>query len=132
MGKQMKFNLRIRAALFGSASLAAIASAVPASAQQMAQAAREQVPEQVLVTGSLIHGAAAVGVPVTTLGTEDFRTTGSVTTADLFKTIPIAQVPAFQSSTDAGAKVEQTQSINIRGLSGKGSRTLMRSEEHTS
>jgi len=117
-------------ALFGSTSLAAIASAMPASAQQVAQAqmaqgAPEAVPEQVLVTGSLIHGAAAVGVPVTTLGTDDFRTTGATTTADLFKTIPIAQVPAFQSSTDAGAKVEQTQSVNIRGLSGKGSRTLM-------
>src|SRR5579872_793414 len=116
-------------AFCGSASLFAIASAIPAIAQeappQTAQAAPETVPEQVLVTGSLIHGAAAVGVPVTTLGTQDFKTTGSLTTGDLFKTLPIANVPAFQSSTDAGSKVEQTQSVNLRGLSTKGSRTLM-------
>lgn len=83
------------------------------------------VPEQVLVTGSLIHGTAAVGVPVTTLGAQDFTVTGSTTTADLFKTVPIANVPAFQSATDAGAKVEQTESINLFGLNGKGPRTLM-------
>ena len=96
-----------------------------AAPAQTAQAAPEQVPEQVLVTGSLIHGAAAVGVPVTNLGTQDFKTTGSLTAGDLFKTLPISNVPAFQSSTDAGSKVEQTQSVNLRGLSTKGSRTLM-------
>ena len=30
---------------------------------QMAQAGPAEVPEQVLITGSLIHGAVAVGVP---------------------------------------------------------------------
>src|SRR5579871_3054822 len=46
---------------------------------QMAQAAPEAVPEQVLVTGSLIHGTAAVGVPVTNLGVQDFTETGNTT-----------------------------------------------------
>ena len=91
----------------------------------MEQGGNEEVSEQVLITGSLIHGAAAVGVPVLGLGTQDFQDTGALTTADLFKNVPYANTPAFQSSTDAGAKVEQTEDINIRGLSGKGSRTLM-------
>lgn len=115
-------------ALCGSASLLAMSSAVPALAQaaeQMAQAAPETVPEQVLVTGSLIHGTAAVGVPVTNLSTQDFTVSGATTTSDLFKTVPIANVPSFQSSTDAGSKVEQTQSINLFGLNSKGPRTLM-------
>ena len=120
--------MRLRV-LLGSASLIATAAGLPALAQtapaQTAQAVPGQVPEQVLVTGSLIHGAAAVGVPVTSLGTEDFKQTGALTTADLFKSIPSAQVPAFQSSTDAGSKVEQTENVNIRGLSTKGARTLM-------
>jgi len=103
---------------------------MPAAAQQVAQAqtaqvAPETVPEQVLVTGSLIHGAAAVGVPVTTLGMEDFKQTGATTTADLFKTIPFAMVPSFESSTDAGSRIERGQTVNFRGLNSKGPRTLM-------
>jgi len=117
-------------AWFGSASLAAIAAASPAWAQTApgqpaAVAAPETLPEQVLVTGSLIHGAAAVGVPVTSLSTQDFKQTGALTTADLFKTIPAAQVSAFASSTDAGSQIERGQSVNLRGLSTKGARTLM-------
>src|SRR5579872_4035617 len=101
-------------AYLGSASLLAMTAALPAAAQTApgqtaAVAAPEMVPEQVLVTGSLIHGAAAVGVPVTSLGTDDFKQTGALTTADLFKTIPSAQVPAFQSATDAGANIERGQ-----------------------
>src|SRR5579871_6160800 len=113
------------ATLMGSASLFTLTNALTAHAQMTAQAAPEQVPEQVLVTGSLIHGAAAVGVPVTSLGTDDFHQTGALTTADLFKTIPSAQVPAFQSATDAGANIERGQNVNIRGLSTKGARTLL-------
>ena len=38
-----------------------------------------------LITGSLIRGTVAVGVPVTNLTPMDFATTGAVTTADLFR-----------------------------------------------
>ena len=58
--------------LLSSASFLTLASSTNAIAQQMAQAQVAQaqmaqateLPEQVLITGSLIHGAAAVGVPV--------------------------------------------------------------------
>jgi peptidoglycan-associated lipoprotein len=79
------------ATLMGSASFLTLATALTAHAQQqvaqaqLAQAAPEIVPEQVLVTGSLIHGAAAVGVPVTNLGVQDFTQTGNVTIGDLFR-----------------------------------------------
>jgi len=79
------------AALLGSASLLTMAGAMAAQAQtQTAQAGAQEVPEQVLVTGSLIHGTAAVGVPVTNLSPRDFAQTGALTTADLFRTIPAA------------------------------------------
>ena len=45
-----------------------------AQAQQVAQAQTAQIPEQVLVTGSLIRGTAAVGVPVTSVGVGDCQT----------------------------------------------------------
>ena len=64
------------AALMGSASLLTLANVVAVQAQtapaQTAQAGPETVPEQVLITGSLIHGSAVVGVPVTNLSTQDF------------------------------------------------------------
>jgi Ca-activated chloride channel homolog len=44
-----------------------------------------ETPEQVLVTGSLIRGTAAVGVPVVNLSPQDFARTGALTTADLSK-----------------------------------------------
>jgi len=57
------------ATLMGSASFLTLAATLTMHAQQqvaqtpLAQAAPEVVPEQVLITGSLIHGTAAVGLP---------------------------------------------------------------------
>jgi len=78
----------------------------------------------VLVTGSLIRGTAAVGVPVTTFGAEDFSTTGSFQTSDLFKNVPSAVILPFVGATNL-ENGEFTQSVNIRGLSTKGNRTLL-------
>lgn len=116
---------------------AATAPANPAVAQaaapgvQTAQAAQaaaaqpaEQVPETVLITGSLIRGAAAVGVPVTSFSAEDFSTTGSFQTSDLFKNVPSAVILPFVGATNL-ENGEFTQSVNIRGLSTKGNRTLL-------
>lgn len=106
--------------LFGSVSLLAIAAAIPAYGQMQTAAAptAESVPEQVLVTGSLIHGTAAVGVPVTTLSTQDFKVTGALTTADLLKTLPAVVVQASASSTFNGGYITGTQDVEIHGLGG--------------
>ncbi|HEX5279135.1 MAG TPA: TonB-dependent receptor [Micropepsaceae bacterium] len=135
------------AILMGSASLLSLASALTAHAQaqavqvtpqqfaqaQVAQnaapataaAAPETVPEQVLVTGSLIHGTAAVGVPVTNLGTQDFTQTGNVTIGDLFRTVPAANVAPGPSAVNSGGHQERETRVNIRGLDGTGPRSLM-------
>ena len=89
----MNPTTRKLATLMGSASIFTLANAISAQAQQSPQtqiaqaqtAQAAEVPEQVLVTGSLIHGAAAVGVPVTNLGAQDFTETGNVTIGDLFR-----------------------------------------------
>ena len=77
--------------LLGSASLVAMYTASAAQAQQMAQGA-EEAPETVLVTGSLIRGTVAVGVPVTNVSSADFVQTGALTGADLFRSFPAANV----------------------------------------
>jgi iron complex outermembrane receptor protein len=116
------------ATLMGSASFLTMAGALSAQAQQVAQAQTAQaqeVPEQVLITGSLIHGTAAVGVPVTNLGVQDFRTTGAATTADLFRTVPQANVSPGAVATNSGGHLERETRVNIRGLDQTGPRSLM-------
>src|SRR3979409_1906009 len=119
------------ATLLGTASLLTLANAIAAQAQQvaqaqMAQATPQEVPEQVLITGSLIRGTAAVGVPVTNLSPQDFAQTGALTTADLFRTVPSANVSPGPVATQSGANIERQARINLRGLDpGDAVRTLM-------
>src|SRR5712671_5166229 len=120
---------RIRA-LLGTASFLTLASSLDAQAQQIAQAQTAQVnpmevPEQVLITGSLIRGTAAVGVPVTNLSPQDYRTTGALTTSDLFRTVPQFNVIPGPVATQA-ANVERGTRVNLRQLdTGSAPRSLM-------
>src|SRR6476660_7690087 len=92
------------ATLMGSASLLTLAGLQSAQAQQVAQGQQvaqaqmaqgaTELPEQVLITGSLIHGAAAVGVPVTNLSVQDFNQTGALITSDLLRSVPAVNVIA--------------------------------------
>jgi len=117
------------ATLLGTASLITISQAMSAQAQQVAQAQMaqaEEVPENVLITGSLIRGAAAVGVPVTNLSPQDFAMTGAVTTAELFRTVPAANVAPGPVATMSGANIERATRVNIRGLdTGDATRSLL-------
>ena len=88
------------ATLLGTASVLTMTSLLSAQAQQ--QTAQAELPEQVLITGSLIHGTAAVGVPVTTLGAEDYKQVGALTTADVLKDVPAVYVLAGYSTVTTG------------------------------
>src|SRR6266446_9427346 len=101
-----------------------------AQAQQVAQAqvaqVESEVPETVLITGSLIRGAVAVGVPVTNLSTQDFVTSGALTTSDLFRSIPSANVTPGPVGTQANANIGKQTRVNIRNLDpNDGTRSLM-------
>src|SRR6266446_3378164 len=119
------------ATLLGTASLLTMANAIAAQAQQvaqaqMAQAGPEEIPETVLITGSLIHGAIAVGVPVTNLNPRDFVTSGALTTAELFRTVPAARLEVTSSATASGARIERGARVNLRNLDlVGGTRSLM-------
>jgi outer membrane receptor protein involved in Fe transport len=104
--------------LLGSASLLTMAGSGVAQAQ--AQMAQAEVPEQVLITGSLIRGAASVGVPVTNLGSQDFVVSGALTTADLFKTIPAFVITPGAVGTNNGGNIARENSVNLRGLDSVG------------
>ncbi len=117
------------AALLGTTSLLTTLGALAAHAAeampQVAQAFPEEIPENVLVTGSLIRGTAAVGVPVTNLTPMDFATTGAVTTADLFRDYPGANVGQSSSATLGGGHTQRETRVNLRGLDQTGPRALM-------
>src|SRR6266576_3006150 len=119
-------------ALLGTASFLALSTSLSVQAQQvaqaqMAQAGPEVVPEQVLITGSLIRGTAAVGVPVTNLSPRDFNVTGALTTTDLFRTIPAATVQAGPVATANAGNLEKAVRVQVRGLdTGTAQRELLR------
>jgi iron complex outermembrane receptor protein len=120
----MGLQLSKLATLLGTASIFAIVSAQRSQAQSTDQlptmnVAAEAVPEQVLVTGSLIRGTVAVGVPVTNLGNRDLVETGALTTSDLFRTVPAANVDPGPLATNSPAgNIERGTKVNIRGEDG--------------
>src|SRR5258706_7199423 len=114
----------------GTASLLTLANAMAAHAQQVAQAqvaqAEMEVPETVLITGSLIRGTVAVGVPGTNLSTQDFVTSGALTTSDLFRSVPSANVTPGPVGTVANNNIGKQTRVNIRNLDpNDGTRSLM-------
>ncbi len=134
----MKFsNARARSAkrfavLLGTASFASLTVVVAsAEAQQVAQAQMAQAPttelppEQVLITGSLIRGTVAVGAPVTTLSQADFAQAGVVSVGDLLtQALPALLNHASSGSANAGFG-NFINRLNIHGLNGVDTRTLM-------
>jgi iron complex outermembrane receptor protein len=118
------------ATLMGSASFLTLIATLTVHAQDVAQAQTAQaqaaatVPEQVLVTGSLIHGAAAVGVPVTNLGVQDVAQTGFISIGELFQTVPAANVQLPQATINGGQQ-ERNNRVDIRGLDTTGPRSLL-------
>ena len=129
-------NRRLRAqsvflsALLGGASFVALTAGGAAQAQPVAQnapmVAQAQPPEQVLITGSLIGGTPAVGVPVTGLTARDFVETGSLSISDILKTVPALHIDAQASPTYGGGTLSFEQNVQIHGLgTGSGVETLL-------
>jgi outer membrane receptor protein involved in Fe transport len=110
--------------LLGTASLLTMAQAEGVYAGEVVAQA-EEIPETVLITGSLIRGTAAVGVPVINLSPQDFAMTGTLTASDLFRTIPQFNVAPGPVATQ-GAAEERGIRVNLRQLdTGSANRSLM-------
>ena len=111
-------------ALLQTASVLTLAAATDAQAGE-AVAQAEEIPETVLITGSLIRGTAAVGVPVVNLAPQDFAMTGSLTAADLFRSVPQFNVLPGPTAL-ASANVERGIKVNLCQLdTGSSPRSLM-------
>ena len=112
------------ARLFCGASVLAMATG---NAWAQGQAvAQDEVPETVLITGSLISGAVSVGVPVSSLRTLDFVETGQLSLTDVLKSIPSLDVDAQSSPTYGGGTLAFIQNVQIHSLgTGSGVETLL-------
>jgi len=112
------------AKLFGTASIAAMAAGGAFAQGQMV--AQEEIPETVLITGSLIQGAVAVGVPVSSLRTLDFVETGQLSLTDVLKSVPSLDIDAAPSPTYGGGTLAFIQNVQIHSLgTGSGVETLL-------
>jgi iron complex outermembrane receptor protein len=80
----------------------------------------EELPETVLITGSLIRGTAAVGVPVTQLRGIEFQETGALTTAELLRSVPALDVQTTVTPLAGGGRISYSQNVEIHGFSGSG------------
>jgi iron complex outermembrane receptor protein len=99
-----------------------VATPPPAAPQLMLAQAQveEPLPETVLITGSLIRGTAAVGVPVTQLRGIEFQETGALTTAELLRSVPALDVQTTVTPLAGGGRISYSQNVEIHGFSGSG------------
>ncbi len=114
------------AKLFCSASVAAMAAGGAGAWAQGQQVAQDDVPETVLITGSLISGAVSVGVPVSSLRTLDFVETGGLSLTEVLKSVPSLDIDAQSSPTYGGGTLAFIQNVQIHSLgTGSGVETLL-------
>ena len=98
-----------------SRPLQQIAQNQPAPVVTAQAAPGAPVPEQVLITGSLIGGTPAVGVPVNTLSQQSFIETGALTIPDILKSVPALHIDAQASPTYGGGSAQlRTERPNSR------------------
>lgn len=108
---------RRRLALFlGTASFAAPGCASSALAQG----------SEILITGSLIAGEPAIGVPVSALGDQEFRDTGQLTITEMLADLPSAFAMETVSTARGGGGISYAKNIRIHNFSpGSGVETLL-------
>jgi outer membrane receptor protein involved in Fe transport len=114
------------AKLFGTASVVAMAAGGAAAWAGEVIAQADDIPETVLITGSLIQGAVSVGVPVNSLRTLDFVETGQLALTDILKSVPALDIDAQSSPTYGGGTLSFLQNVEIHSLgTGNGTWTLL-------
>jgi outer membrane receptor protein involved in Fe transport len=113
--------------LFGTGSLLAISAALSQATAAAAAVAPVQAPvEEVLITGSLIAGTPAVGVPVTALGEEEFQESGAITISEMMRLVPVLAVDeTLGTAQTSGANRQWLLNAEIHGIGGQSTATLL-------
>lgn len=109
------------AILLGGASFGALATSSAYAADGAAAAASA---EEITVTGSLIRGAPAIGLPVTALGENAIVESGSLNITELLETIPGIDIPPVVGPVEGGGTLHFASSVNIHNV-GEGDTLMM-------
>jgi iron complex outermembrane receptor protein len=127
-------NLALRfarnAALAGTALWVMAGPANAQTAAPGAAEADEKAPE-IIVTGTIIRGAAPVGSSVISFSTADIQKTGLLSTTDILKAIPqVSGIGPGESTTgttfqNANLNVGRSNALNLRGLGIQATLTLL-------
>jgi outer membrane receptor protein involved in Fe transport len=80
--------------------------------------------EEVLITGSLISGAPAIGLPVTTLGEETLTEAGALNITEMLETVPGIDIPPVVGPMEGGGTLHFASSVNIHNV-GEGDTLMM-------
>jgi len=111
-----------------SAPQTAFAQAAPAEEPQVGE---EEPTEQIVVTGTIIRGAAPVGSSIISVNAADIEKTGLLTTTDILKSIPqVTGLGTGEASTNtavnnANLNISRANALNIRGLGIQATLTLL-------
>ena len=123
-----KKGASLRKMLISSAALATTASALALTATAQDSSEDETaVQDTIVVTGSRIptDPNLASSTPVQSLGEDDFRLSGELNLADV-----VNDIPALVSSLTAENSTTGANSLNLRGLGGERTLTLVNGRRH--
>jgi iron complex outermembrane recepter protein len=103
----------------------AFAQATPAASDG------EPKDEEIVVTGTMIRGAAPVGSSIISLNATDIAKTGLLTTNDILKSIPaisgigLGEAATNTTANNANLNIGRSNGLNIRGLGIQATLTLL-------
>lgn len=135
----MSARSAVRCNLITASAFALAAAALPQAAfaqdgkptDDKEAAAPAEDANEIVVTGTIIKGAAPVGSSIISVTATDIQKTGLLTTNDILKSIPqvsgigLGEGATNVSTNNAGLNISRANALNIRGLGIQATLTLL-------
>ncbi|MEN9683616.1 MAG: hypothetical protein RLZZ427_1367 [Pseudomonadota bacterium] len=134
----MTARINVRRDLLCASAFALAAMAAPQAAYAQTvdsankdAAAKNDDNKEIVVTGTIIRGAAPVGSSIISVTATDIQKTGLLTTTDILKSIPqvsgigTGEATTGSSAQNANLNISRANALNIRGLGLQATLTLL-------
>ncbi|MEJ6008854.1 TonB-dependent receptor domain-containing protein [Novosphingobium aquae] len=122
---------RVSALALAVSAIALPQAALAQSEEPDADAAAAEPDKEIVVTGTIIRGAAPVGSSIISVTASDIQKTGLLTTNDILKSIPqvsgigLGEGATNTSANNANLNIGRANGLNIRGLGVQATLTLL-------
>jgi len=129
--RDTRYSRRLYALMIAAAGLlsAALSMAQGAAAPASEANNKDEAMEEIVVTGTLIRGAAPVGSSIIAMSQTDLEATGGNSVIDMLRDVPqvsfLGVSEAQRSGTGGATNITLANSINLRGLSPFATLTLV-------